>query len=97
MVLVLISIDSCRVEQAVHVILYEQLTHWLLYGLLLDPHQELFVKAEMKTITSTSSSNSNSTPDIEALVINIQINVVKFNEQLIHKVLIKMIYLLNWN
>ncbi|KAK8732927.1 hypothetical protein OTU49_006660, partial [Cherax quadricarinatus] len=31
------------VEQEVHSVLFDQLTHWLLYGLLLDPHEELFI------------------------------------------------------
>ncbi|KAG7164619.1 Gamma-tubulin complex component 4-like [Homarus americanus] len=32
-----------RVEQEVHSVLFDQLTHWLLHGLLLDPHHELFI------------------------------------------------------
>ncbi|XP_018020593.1 gamma-tubulin complex component 4, partial [Hyalella azteca] len=33
-----------RIEQSVHGVLYDQLTHWLLYGALLDPYKEFFLQ-----------------------------------------------------
>lgn len=42
-----------RIEQEVHTVLYDQLTHWLLHGLLLDPHHELFIHS----ITSTKATD----------------------------------------
>lgn len=51
----------CRVEQEVHSVLYDQLIHWLLHGLLLDPHHEFF-------ITKTTTKKESETKQMESLV-----------------------------
>nr|XP_045612841.1 gamma-tubulin complex component 4-like [Procambarus clarkii] len=50
-----------RIEQEVHSVLFDQLTHWLLYGLLLDPHQELFIH------TATCHESLGELQDMDAL------------------------------
>lgn len=62
--LLMLNCIFCRVEQAVHSVLYDQLTHWLLYGQLLDPHNELFIH----TSKAESSDKADQTPDVEGLV-----------------------------
>ncbi|KAF2354720.1 Gamma-tubulin complex component protein [Trinorchestia longiramus] len=36
-----------RLDQSVHGVLYDQLSHWLLYGALLDPFKEFFLQAQV--------------------------------------------------
>ncbi|XP_068201107.1 gamma-tubulin complex component 4-like isoform X2 [Palaemon carinicauda] len=45
-----------RIEQAVHSVLYDQLTHWMLYGILIDPHLELFIRT-VSTFVENSTNN----------------------------------------
>jgi hypothetical protein len=40
-------IQLYRIEQSVHGVLYDQLTHWLLYGALLDPYKEFFLQPKV--------------------------------------------------
>ncbi|KAK4296512.1 hypothetical protein Pmani_031002 [Petrolisthes manimaculis] len=49
-----------RVEQEVHSVLYDQLSHWLLHGLLLDPHHEFF-------ITKTTNKEANEIKQMASL------------------------------
>lgn len=65
-----------RVEQAVHSVLYDQLTHWLLYGQLLDPHNELFIH----TSKALCSDKADQTPDVEGLSLEESEDVIQKTE-----------------
>ncbi|KAK7066317.1 hypothetical protein SK128_010453 [Halocaridina rubra] len=52
-----------RIEQAVHSVLYDQLTQWMLYGILLDNYNELFIQTISTTITSSAETPDASQPD----------------------------------
>lgn len=52
-----------RIEQTVHSVLYDQLTHWMLYGILLDPHNELFIQMASITISGLTDNEDFSQAD----------------------------------
>ncbi|XP_066975880.1 gamma-tubulin complex component 4-like isoform X1 [Macrobrachium rosenbergii] len=52
-----------RIEQTVHSVLYDQLTHWMLYGILIDPHNELFIRTVSTCIDNSSSNQDPSQSD----------------------------------